>query len=219
MANALTSLFAIGIFVLISCGLHALLDLLAASFGYVAGSNDNYWTRLDTWYAGPIGIVYVVLASAFLIAVLFAWRVDINRFSLHDMYKNRLIRCYLGASNSLRKAQPFTGFDANDDIPLKAFRDEKTHVVQRPIHIINTGVELGAGFGELAWQQRKATSFILTPAYCGFGLAKAQGDHGLNTLRRRNACRDTARRRRTVAKILKTRGLHLVWPWQHPVLP
>ena len=101
------------------------------------------------------------------IGLLFAWRVDINRFSLHDMYKMRIIRCYLGASNHKRNPQPFTGFDPDDDMPLKACGD------QRPFHIINTTLNLTQG-SELAWQQRKAGSFVMTPAYCGFELSSAQ---------------------------------------------
>jgi hypothetical protein len=59
------------------------------------------------------------------IAALLIWRLDINLFSLHMFYRNRLVRCYLGASNADRRAHPFTGFDPNDDIKL-------TDLPQRP---------------------------------------------------------------------------------------
>jgi hypothetical protein len=36
--------------------------------------------------------------------------ININRFSLHSMYRSRLIRAFLGASR-LRHPNPFTGFD------------------------------------------------------------------------------------------------------------
>jgi hypothetical protein len=32
------------------------------------------------------------------VALLLAWRVDVNEFSMHHFYKNRLVRCYLGGT-------------------------------------------------------------------------------------------------------------------------
>jgi len=114
------------------------------------------------------------------ITLLFGWRVDINKFSLHNMYKNRLVRCYLGASNRLtRNEQPFTGLDDADDFPMK---DLGRHIgagdgptIQRPFHIINTTLNITQG-SNLAWQERKAASFVFTPLYCGYSLARTQGD-------------------------------------------
>ena len=57
----------------------------------------------------------------FLLAFVLAWRVDINQFSMHMFYRNRLVRCYMGASNDRRVQQPFTGFDAQDDERLVIF--------------------------------------------------------------------------------------------------
>lgn len=105
-------------------------------------------------------------------ALVLARRVDINKFSLHTMYTNRLTRCYLGASDSDRAPQPFTGFDPSDDMPLKDLGD------QRPFHSINTAMNVVQG-KELAWQLRKAASFVLTPASCGFDLSEQQGDSGV----------------------------------------
>jgi hypothetical protein len=67
-----------------------------------------------TW--GTLGWMIVFLgAAAFL-----SFRVDINEFSMHLLYRNRLVRCYLGASNHKprRRAHPFTGFDPNDDMGM-----------------------------------------------------------------------------------------------------
>ncbi|HSI46467.1 MAG TPA: patatin-like phospholipase family protein, partial [Methylophilus sp.] len=92
------------------------------------------------WFAGALAIV-----------VLGSWRVDINVFSLYNFYRNRLTRCYLGATNNNRKPNSFTGFDNNDDLPMSALRG------QRPTHIVNTAVNISDG-SQLAWQQRKAAS-------------------------------------------------------------
>ncbi len=94
--------------------------------------------------------------------VLAAWRIDINLFSLHHFYRNRLVRAYLGASNYPdRRSHHFTGFSADDDVRLCLLRD------QRPFPIINAALNLSGG-DELAWQKRRASSFIFTPLHCGF---------------------------------------------------
>ena len=46
--------------------------------------------------------------------------INVNRFSLHALYRNRLIRMFLGASNQEeRKANPFTDFDQSDNLPMR----------------------------------------------------------------------------------------------------
>jgi hypothetical protein len=115
--------------------------------------------------AGSISVIagYLVPLG---ICVLFAWRVDINEFSMHAFYRNRLARCYLGASNIPRHPNPFTGFDdadaevaVSDLLPAKGYNG--------PFPIFCTALNLT--FGEdLAWQERKAASFVFTPLYSGY---------------------------------------------------
>jgi Patatin-like phospholipase len=128
---------------------------------------------------GVVGEQEAALLGLLLIVLLFGWRVDINKFSLHNMYKNRLIRCYLGASNSRsRNEQPFTGLDDDDDIPLRNLVDDPKAaepIPQRPVHVINATLNITQG-SNLAWQERKAASFVFTPVICGFSLARSQGD-------------------------------------------
>jgi hypothetical protein len=126
--------------------------------------------------------VALVLGAIFL---LLGWRIDINLFSFHNFYRNRLTRCYLGASRSCwpenqntdcRKPNPFTGFDPADDLALAA-------LPLRPYPIYNTALNLVGGH-ELAWQQRKAASFIFSPLFCGYELPVGMG-------RSRGAYRET----------------------------
>ena len=53
---------------------------------------------------------------------LLSWRAGVNEFSLHDFYKNRLVRAYMGAtrrrSDREQTANNFTGFDKNDDFSI-----------------------------------------------------------------------------------------------------
>ena len=58
---------------------------------------------------------------------------------MHHMYKNRLVRCYLGASNSKkRKPNALTGFDPADDFSLAALVPEGEKPYCGPYAIVNT---------------------------------------------------------------------------------
>jgi hypothetical protein len=100
---------------------------------------------------------------------LAAWRVDVNLFSLHALYRNRLTRCYLGASHGGRSPDPITGFDPADDLALADLRIGEPPAAGQykgPYLLVNTALNLVSG-DELAWQERKAESFLLSPLYCG----------------------------------------------------
>ncbi len=112
-----------------------------------------------------------VLCLVFFLAALFvSWRVNINEFSIHYLYRNRLVRCYLGASVPDRNAQPFTGFSEADNLPLgklQILADSQDSKDGRPLPILNTSLNVVRG-KELALQSRKARSFALTPIHGGF---------------------------------------------------
>ena len=102
-----------------------------------------------------------ILGAAFMaVTWVFAKFVNINHFSLHDMYRNRLVRAYLGASNHFRNANTFTGFAEKDDIQMSELAGQK------PFPVVNVTLNLVAG-ERLAWQQRKAASFTISPLHCG----------------------------------------------------
>jgi len=152
------------------------LDAQFTRLQAVTPSDIGAGTEATTVWCLPVQLL-LLLASAG-VTLLFSCRVDINKFSLHNMYKNRLIRCYLGASNqAARNEQPFTGLDDNDDLPLKYLNGglPEARPPQRPLHIINTALNITQG-SNLAWQERKAASFIFTPVSCGYSLERTQGD-------------------------------------------
>ena len=112
------------------------------------------------WLAAAIALGIVMLATSFF--------VNVNRFSLHAVYRNRLIRAYLGASRPDRSPDGFTGFDWHDNLRVASLWDAAAGTGERwrPFHVINTTLNLAAT-RKLAWQQRKAMSFIVTPKFCG----------------------------------------------------
>ncbi|HEY0943502.1 MAG TPA: patatin-like phospholipase family protein [Steroidobacter sp.] len=99
-----------------------------------------------------------------LAALIMGLVVNVNRFSLHGFYRNRLVRAYLGASHTKRKPDPFTGFDAQDNLRMHKLRP--TAGAQRLLPLINVTLNMLRD-GKLAWQERKAESFSITPYYCG----------------------------------------------------
>ncbi|HSS50020.1 MAG TPA: patatin-like phospholipase family protein [Thermoanaerobaculia bacterium] len=50
--------------------------------------------------------------------------IGVNKFSMHALYRNRIIRAYLGASRYFRDPDRFTGFDENDNIKMWELRPE-----------------------------------------------------------------------------------------------
>jgi hypothetical protein len=108
------------------------------------------------------------IASA-VIGVIASMNVNINRFSLHAVYRNRLVRCYLGATRQTRHPDLFTGFDDHDNLaaatlwPPKATAKTNTfglfHVVNIALNVVETK--------RLAWQERKAEPFTVSALHCG----------------------------------------------------
>lgn len=122
------------------------------------------------------------LAGCVLVTVVASFRININEFSLHHFYKNRLVRCYLGASHThKRKPNSLTGFDPADDFAISALVPSADPPYWGPYAIVNVALNVSSG-AELATQQRKAMSFVFTPEYCGF--TPAMSDEDSYTLKR-----------------------------------
>jgi hypothetical protein len=122
---------------------------------------------------GPLCTLLVVIVCSCMAAII-AWRVDINEFSMNLFYRNRLVRCYLGASNRRRMPNPFSGFDPDDDMLLKDLKSETGY--DGPLPLINTTLNLVAG-SELALQERKAESFVMSPLNCGYDVWLEKNEH------------------------------------------
>ena len=159
--------------------MHTVLDPLPFALErYV----DTYWAFMDPRPNWPGVVIAVLLLLSWFIAA----RVDVNEFSMHHFYKNRLVRAYLGASRLRvdRRPNAFTGLDMQDDIKLWRFRHQDPSSPMDvwtncrasycgPYPIINTTLNMTAG-DELAWQERKGQSFVFTPLYSGYDFASKQ---------------------------------------------
>jgi hypothetical protein len=155
---------------------------------------EQFW---KTASALDVSRLWIFLAGLLAAAVLVSCRVDINIFSMNLLYRNRLVRCYLGASRrdctgesagcEGRRPNPFTGFDPDDDLPLALFRRNRPvsdaaaesasarnvwDVAEKspytgPYPILCAALNVTHG-ERLAWQERKAESFVFTPLFCGY---------------------------------------------------
>ncbi len=153
------------------------------------------------------GYGYIIVGGVMLFAVALGLssRVDVNAFSMHNFYRNRLIRCYIGASDDNRNQNLWTGFDMQEhcvrlcemantfarsarksDCPA-----EGKLPYQGPYPILNATLNLVGG-ENLAWQKRKASSFIMSPLFCGYEVRPKEPhakDRGANITAAGNAQR------------------------------
>ena len=134
--------------------------------GWLEGATAS-WLPSHQLYSWKVPAACVVLLGA---GMVLSWRVDINEFSIHYLYRNRLVRCYMGASATNRHAQLFTGFSEKDNFALAELAipaGSQNSKYARPLPIVNTSLNVVRG-KELALQSRKARSFAFTPIYGGF---------------------------------------------------
>ena len=118
-----------------------------------------------TGHSSFLNVSLLVLAACAGALLLMASRVDINQFSLNSFYRNRLVRCYLGATR-IRNPQNFTGFDGQDDLSLADLSGTADQPFDGPLHIVNCALNLG-GSSDLALHTRHSAAFTLSPLYCG----------------------------------------------------
>jgi hypothetical protein len=108
-------------------------------------------------YQGQLFGAFFLTGVALVFGMVMGFFINTNKFSLHAIYRNRLIRMYLAASRSTRRPHLFTGFDPDDDILLRELSSE------RPLHVVNAAINFVKG----AWQERKAESFTMSRLHCG----------------------------------------------------
>ena len=141
------------------------------------------------------------------LGVLMAFFININKFSLHSMYRDRLIRAYLGAA---RKRYPnrFTGFDEEDNIRMYKLWPANDHGVKktRLLHVVNIALNLVPA---IIWRGRKERRQVSHGLAAAFGQQRA--DVGYRTSK--DYGKDRAGFRRTAmaisgAAVSPTMGYH-----------
>ena len=116
----------------------------------------------------------VLMALAGLLAWGLGKRVSVNRFSMHAVYRNRLVRGFLGSARLDRSPDPFTGFDPNDNprmVELRAWGGRPRMLFP----VINVTLNQTTG-GPSAWNERKGQSFTISPCASGAAFLQLQED-------------------------------------------
>ena len=160
---------------------------VGTKFKLLAGLwNDRVaWTLPFPWFNSRV-VSHLLIG---LVCVVLLWwldkRIPVNRFSLNGLYRNRISRAFLGGARETRKPDPFTGFDPDDNVEVhkldpKIEEPAKTGEPEKPPRtvlypVINVALNVTAT-KNLAWQERKAAPFIVSPLYCGSGMLVKEGD-------------------------------------------
>jgi hypothetical protein len=160
-------LFGAALIFCLSIGLDKLLfgasgtELLNSGFPTLVTVDDHV-----TWL-WQVAVILVALIVSIILGFYASRRVNINRFSLHSVYRDRLVRAFLGASRE-RERDPdrFTDMDPNDNPRMHALWSDSDKGGWRPFHLVNTTLNIVSA-KRLAWQERKAASFTVSPLHCG----------------------------------------------------
>ncbi|MBB4371713.1 hypothetical protein GGD63_004514 [Bradyrhizobium sp. cir1] len=139
-----------------------------AAFKSLASGADGHMPWTTVFLAGILLGVLIYAASHVL---------SINRYSLHGLYRNRLVRAFLGASRNEKDRDKtknaFTDFDGRDSPLLHELWEHDvapTGANWKPFHVISGALNLVSS-KNLAWQERMAAPFTFSPLHCGSGSA------------------------------------------------
>jgi hypothetical protein len=156
------AVFVVGL-ILVTCFVAAwALMSFAKSAAALSGVPPDHLANAILW-SGPY--VLALLAGAGAVFVIAGVILDPNEFSLHGFYRDRLVRCFLGASNRDNPAPNAIWNIGTDDLPLSStLRAVESRGA--PFHLINTAVNL-FGSKDLRVQRRRCDSFVLTPLHAG----------------------------------------------------
>ena len=193
LAKVAPVLFLAGFLLFVSLGTHLLLRAVSNPVDCMVPVTRNiphwllwlepvrreYWCFLYYTNETLLAAGIALLAACGLIIAILPLRLNINEFSMHHFYKNRLVRCYLGASHENRKPNRLTGFDPHDDFPIATLLPSDPLLSYRgPYPIVNCALNLNTG-SELAKQERRGASFVFTPRYCGFDPPHSKEDRAV----------------------------------------
>ena len=121
-------------------------------------AGHQFFVTHSPWWFDALATMVLFIATAAL-----GWMINTNRFSLHYYWRNRMMRAYLGATRPDEERadtkSKFTDFDDNDNLRMSDLK-------QKPLHVVNVTLNLVGG-DKLAWQDRKAESFTISPLHCG----------------------------------------------------
>ena len=151
---------------------------LVAVFSWAAENAINTVGGAATsWWAEALitGIAIPLLGA---VGWLLGREINVNRFSMHSVYRNRLVRAFLGSARlpASRAPDTYTRFDPGDNPRLSEFAPDKYvgevtpgtwgPQPRRLFPVIGVTLNLVGGT-RTAWSERKSAPFTITPLRCG----------------------------------------------------
>ena len=104
---------------------------MMALFPEIMGQGGSFWAQdpagayFRMLYVPAPVLVLIWMGVLVAFGMLMSRVIDLNKFSMHGMYRDRIVRAYLGASRAeSRRPDPFTGFDPDDHIDMHKLRPE-----------------------------------------------------------------------------------------------
>ncbi|MGH7154472.1 MAG: patatin-like phospholipase family protein [Acetobacteraceae bacterium] len=181
--NLLAGIFVLGLIAVLGMVTDAILgrvqsllaaDVLRVDPTQVADASGE----LVLFYAPPPWLLYMVQVVALVLLIFSVYwinrRVNVNRYSMHAVYRNRLTRAFLGSGRApARRPEPFTQFDPKDNLSLAGLAAAEGRRTLFPV--LNLTLNLTSGVAA-AWSERKAMVFTATPLACGAPLLPAPED-------------------------------------------
>jgi hypothetical protein len=127
----------------------------------------------DQSFPPDVELTFIVCTSIILLSIsgIISFFINVNFFSLHALYRNRLVKTFLGASNVKPKPEDeernaFDGFSERDNLAMAQLYENMNIGQVKLYPVLNMSLNLLAT-QNLAWQERKAESFVSTPFFTG----------------------------------------------------
>jgi hypothetical protein len=115
----------------------------------------------------PWQCAFGLMAALVALSLYFGSRININRFSLHGVYRNRLTRAFIGTARppAERKPDDYTRLDPKDNLRMEElYQGKDQRGILFPVVNVTLNLTEGAPNG---WAERKAAPFTITPLRAG----------------------------------------------------
>ena len=113
---------------------------------------------------GPMPELIVAVISL-VIGLMFGSIVNTNNLTNHAVFRDRIVRTFLGAARRTRSPDGFTGFDPHDDPHMAALFVQSGRPV-RLFQIVNASLSI-LGRQREPGNEGRVEAFTITPLFCG----------------------------------------------------
>ena len=168
LINTAIVLFGTSLVLIAGRGSAIFAEFLAVQVEHVVESRT-----LSPFPGGPahgtvlLAVLLMIAYGSWLLPPFLSRRINLNNFSMHAVYRNRLVRAFLGTARSPDRWRPdqYTHFDPRDDLRMASSFENRSPKALFPV--VNVALNRTSG-SDMARAERKALPFTITPHRCGF---------------------------------------------------